>query len=210
MRIMINENAEMRNDNNMRNNGTHEVNEALPEYKRYTYADYCTWGDEERWELIDGVPYAMSAPSQAHQEAFGVLFNQLYNYLKGKHCKVFAAPFDVRLNYDTGDDTVVQPDLLVVCDKAKLDEKGCNGAPDMVIEILSPSTARHDRFVKFRLYQKYGVREYWIVDPETKTVQAHVLDEGRFYTTIYADTDDIQVHVLEGCTINLVGVFNQL
>ena len=182
--------------------------EALRKEERYVYADYCTWDDSERWELIGGVPYAMSpAPSSRHQTIIGALYLQLGNFLKGKSCKVFLSPFDVRLNFDTDDDTVVQPDLLVVCNQAKIDDKGCNGAPDMVIEILSPSSARHDKSVKFRLYQQFGVPEYWIVDPETKTVQVHVLDNGRYYTNIYTDADDAPVHVLESCTINLADLF---
>ena len=192
----------MKNENTeMRNHSTHELNEAVPEYKRYTYANYCTWGDDERWELIDGVQYAMGTPSQAHQEALGALFNQLYNYMKGKHCKVLAAPFDVRLNFDTADDTVVQPDILVVCDKSKLDGKSCNGAPDMVIEIISPSTAIHDKILKFRRYLQAGVREYWTVDPDDKTVLVYILKNGEYVAANYGNDDAIPVHVLEGCII---------
>ena len=182
--------------------------EALRKEEHYTYADYCKWGDDERWELIRGVPYAMSpAPASKHQSIIGALHLQLGNFLKGKSCKVFLSPFDVRLNFDTDDDTVVQPDLLVVCNQTKIDDKGCNGAPDMVIEVLSPSSARYDRSVKFRLYQQSGVLEYWIIDPETQTVQAHILDDGRYYTNIYSDADVAPVHVLEGCTINVPDLF---
>ena len=114
----------------------------------------------------------------------------------------------MRLNgAGSDDDTVVQPDLVVICDRSKIDDKGCNGAPDMVIEILSPSTARHDKLVKFQLYQNAGVREYWIVDPDTKTVQAHVLESGRYFTAAYGDADTAPVYVLDGCTINLTDVF---
>jgi len=179
--------------------------------ERYTYADYCTWDDSERWELIEGIPYAMSpAPSQHHQEISGELHLQLATFLKGKPCKVFHAPFDVRLNVDDEDDTVVQPDLLVVCDHSKLDGKCCRGAPDLVIEILSPSTARHDRMVKMQQYQQAGVREYWIVDPDTKTVQVCILENGRYFVTAYADTDTAPVAVLPGCEINLSDVFAEL
>ena len=183
--------------------------EAASEENRYTYADYCLWDDDARYELIDGAVYAMSpAPSPMHQAIIGALYLQLGAFLKGKPCKVFLSPFDVRLNPDTDDDTVVQPDLLVICDQSKLDNKGCNGAPDMVIEVLSPASIRHDRFEKFLLYQKYGVLEYWIADPETKTMQAYVLDDGRYYSDIFAETGKAPVHILEGCTINLADVFD--
>ncbi|MDR0310408.1 MAG: Uma2 family endonuclease, partial [Acidobacteriota bacterium] len=121
------------------------------------------------------------------------------------------APFDVRLNADTYDDTVVQPDLLVVCDRSKPDGKCCVGVPDMIIEILSPSSGRHDKLVKFHLYQKAGVREYWIVDPETKTVQVCILENGKYVTTMYGDTDTdtVPVHVLDGCVIGLKDVFEE-
>ena len=184
-----------------------EVNEALPEYKRYTYEDYCSWDDDKRWELIDGVPYAMSAPSQAHQEILSILNYLLYDFLKDKPCKVLPAPFDVRLNADTFDDTVVQPDLLVVCDLEKLDSKSCVGAPDMVIEILSPSTTMRDMVLKSRKYLQAGVREYWIVDPDSKSVSVNILKNCEYDTQSYVEEDTIPVHVLEGCKIALPDVF---
>ena len=185
--------------------------EALREHQRYTYADYCTWGDEERWELIDGVAYAMSpSPSWKHQEISANLHFQLYSFLKDKPCKVFAAPFDVRLNADSDDDTVVQPDIVVICDTAKLDDKGCIGAPDMVIEILSPSTALRDRVLKLRWYLRAGVREYWIVDPDSKTVSVHLLKNGEYYIRAYdGDDDGAAVHVLEGCVIDIGDIFGE-
>ena len=184
-----------------------KVNEALPEYKRYTYADYCIWDDDERWELLDGIPYALSAPNRRHQEIRGSLYYQFHDFLRGKTCKVYAAPFDVRLNADTYDDTVVQPDIVVVCDKSKLDDKGCVGAPDLVIEILSPSTALHDRVHKFKRYLQAGIREYWIVDREIKMVSVHVLRNGEYTTSAYISDDSIPVHVLEGCMIDLSEIF---
>ena len=182
--------------------------EALQKEKRYTYADYCTWDDGERWELIDGIPYAMSpAPLVAHQAVVGNLHYQLFNFLKGHLCRVYLSPFDVRLNPDTDDDTVVQPDLLVVCDKSKLDKRGCNGAPDMIIEVLSPSNTRRDTVLKLNTYKRAGVREYWIVDPDTKAVSAYLLKDGEYIIRAYADADTAPVHILEGCTISLQDVF---
>ena len=184
-----------------------EVNEALPEYKRYTYEEYSSWDDDKRWELIDGEPYAMSAPSQAHQEILSRLNYLLHRYLTDKPCIVLPAPFDVRLNADAGDDTVVQPDLLVVCDKDKLDGKSCVGAPDLAIEILSPSTTIRDKVLKFRRYLQAGVREYWIVDPDSKSVTVHILKNSEYIARPYCDEDIIPVHVLDGCMIALQEVF---
>ena len=147
------------------------------------------------------------APNQRHQEISGELFGQLRDYLKGKSCKVLHAPFDVRLNAANGDDAVVQPDLLVVCDSAKLDGKSCNGAPDLVIEVISPSTARHDRWIKYNLYKNAGVREYWIADPDSRTVSVNILSRGEYVGKAYGDTDIVSVAVLPGCEIDLSGVF---
>jgi len=182
----------------------------LPEkYQRYSYADYRTWDDGERWELIDGEPYAMSpAPSPAHQRVSNRLSFQLTLFLQGKTCEVFTAPFDVRLNA-AGDDEydVFQPDLVIICDHAKIDDTGCNGAPDMVIEILSPSTACRDKLLKFNKYQHAGVREYWIIDLDSRTVQVHILENGRYYIKSYGEADTVPVSVLKGCEISLPDVF---
>ena len=186
-----------------------EINEAIPEYKRYTYADYCEWDDDKRWELIDGVPYAMAAPSLNHQEVLLQLASEINNFLIGKLCRVIIAPFDVRLNADYGDDTVVQPDLLVVCDMSKLNKNSCVGAPDMVVEIISQSSSMRDRFIKFNKYLKAGVREYWIIEPESKLVSIHLLRGGQYYVNSYSGDDVAPVHVLDGCTINLAKIFTE-
>ncbi len=156
----------------------------------------------------------MSSPGTIHQRISGVLFNQLANFLDGKPCEVFSAPLDVRLFEKAGDDpkdvdTVVQPDILVVCDKNKIDDKGIKGAPDLVIEILSPSAQSHDCFVKLNLYQQAGVREYWIADPETETVRVFLLDDEGIYRTAkaYKRTDIVKVSTLNGCFIELGKVF---
>ena len=169
--------------------GDIEVNEAVPKYdedKRYTYADYAAWDDDNRYELIDGVAYMMSAPSIEHQGISMELSKQLAVFLTGKQCRVFAAPCDVCINgLGDEDDIVVQPDLLVVCDESKLDGKRCNGAPDMTIEILSPSTSKRDIVLKHDKYQSAGVREYWIVDPDKKVVYVHLLENGRYVARSY-------------------------
>ena len=182
---------------------------SLAEERRYTYKDYIMWDDEIRYELIDGIAYAMASPSRLHQKISGEIFRQLSNFLKGKTCEVYNAPFDVRLNAESFDDTVVQPDILVVCDESKHDGKSVKGAPDMVIEILSPSTSRHDTVMKFKLYQSAGVREYWIIDPYIKSVQVYILKNERYGVgSVYRDNEIVPVHILEGCKINLADVFD--
>ena len=184
--------------------------EALRREEHYTYTDYCTWDNSRRWELINGVAYAMSpSPSRRHQAVAGEIFGQLREFLKGKHCKVFIAPFDVRLNADGADDTVVQPDILVVCDESKLEGgNGVVGAPDYIAEILSSSSIKYDWVNKKRLYLRSGVREYWIVDPDAKIVTAHVLRDGGYMSYTYDEHDAaVPVEVLSDCVINLADVF---
>ncbi|MDR1250240.1 MAG: Uma2 family endonuclease [Treponema sp.] len=182
----------------------------LKEKEYYTYADYLEWDEDERYELIDGKAYMMTTPSRLHQQISGELSGALWAFLKGKPCKVYAAPFSVRLHpaENLSDDTVVEPDLVVVCDSSKLDRRGCNGAPDLVVEILSPSTSRHDRIVKFQKYREEGVREYWIADPEEKSLVVYALKNGEYVASTYEDTDTVQVAVLPGCAIDLKNVFN--
>ncbi|MBK7765418.1 MAG: Uma2 family endonuclease [Sulfuritalea sp.] len=151
----------------------------------HTYADYCSWPDEVRYELIDGVAYAMGpAPVRRHQGILGEIFRQVANILEGSPCRPYIAPFDVRLpkkdEIDDDVDTVVQPDLVVICDRAKLDEKGCRGAPDWVVEVLSPSTAGHDQILKRALYQRVGVREYWLVHPVDRIVIIYAFVGGSY------------------------------
>ena len=143
--------------------------------KRYTYADYSEWPDDTRYELIDGVVYSMTpAPSEPHQSVSIALLTQLCRYFEKSKCKLYHAPFDVLLaKEDASDDEiydVVQPDILVICDTKKISKRGCTGAPDFVIEISSPSTATKDQFEKAILYDKHGVKEYWIVHPSDRIV----------------------------------------
>ena len=175
--------------------------------EHYTYADYITWDDDIRYELIEGVPYMMAAPNQAHQEICVALTGLFWSFLRGKPCRLLIAPFDVRLNAHSYDDTVVQPDLLIICDKSKLDGKSCLGAPDMVIEILSPSTGQRDKTKKMQLYKQAGVREYWTVSPEYKTVDVYILEGEKYHVNVYSENEVVPVHILEGCEINLVDVF---
>lgn len=184
----------------------------LPEEKKkYTYADLQTWDDGNRYELIDGAAYMLASPSINHQRILKRLAFQLELYLDGKACEALPAPLDVRLNAGQADDTVVQPDLIVVCDPQKLENgKTCKGAPDMIVEILSPSTARRDLLLKYNQYREAGVREYWIVNPEERLVDVHTLENGKYVGQPYGDTDTIPVHILEDCRIDLTKVFPPL
>lgn len=158
---------------------------AMRDDGRYTYADYTRWGDDGRWEVIDGVAYAMApAPSRRHQDVTGAIYAQLLAALEGHPCRPYIAPFDVRLpRGDEADaliDTVVQPDIAVFCDPEKLDERGARGAPDFVVEVLSPGTAGHDMIRKRRLYERAGVRELWLVHPVDRVVTIFVHDGAEF------------------------------
>ncbi len=182
--------------------------------QKFTYGDYLEWPDGERWELIDGEAFNMTpAPSRAHQGILGALFNAFYTYLEDKSCEVYLAPFDVRL--PEGDQsemdiaTVVQPDLTIICDPAKLDDKGCLGTPDLIVEIISPSTAAHDYIKKMALYERRQVPEYWIVHPIDKTVMVFQLNDNREYGKpgIYAGADQIPVGLFPDLVIDLRKVF---
>ena len=176
--------------------------------RRYTYTDYYDWNDGVRRELIEGRPIAMGAPTTVHQDILGNLYVQFWMFLRGKPCRVYLSPFDVRLNADEKDDTVVQPDLLVVCDRTKLsDRKTCKGAPDLIVEVPSPSSASYDCVVKYGQYQKAGVREYWIVDPETRTLRVCLLDDGQYAVTTYGESDVVRVGILPGLTVSMPEVF---
>ena len=188
---------------------------AVPAEKKmkYTLADCLAWEEGTRGEIIDGEAVMMAPPSTAHQLISMELARQLANFLEGRKCRVLPAPFAVRLFERAGDkpedvQTVVEPDISVVCDSAKLDKYGCRGAPDLVVEVLSPSTQRHDRLVKLDLYQRAGVREYWIVSPEEQTVQVLLLRSGLLLPhELYGPEDIAKVNVLEGSFVELSKVF---
>ena len=173
----------------------------------YTYADYQQWPEGERWELIDGEAYAMSpAPTRTHQAVVVELVRQIANFLEGKPCQVFVAPFDVRLpernEADDQIETVVQPDIVVVCDESKLDEKGCRGAPDWIIEVLSPSTASKDHVRKKSLYERHGVREYWLVHPTDHVLTRYRLEGKAFGPALIDETEgSTEVEALPGLAI---------
>ena len=157
--------------------------EKLPAH--YTYADYTQWPEGERWELINGEIYAMAAPSRLHQQFVLKLATQIDRYLDGKPCDVYIAPFDVRLprqnEADDKIDTTVQPDIAVICDPTKLDDKGCRGAPDWIIEVISPSSAIMDMEKKLRLYERHGVKTYWIIHPTDQWLMVYRLGQDGHY-----------------------------
>lgn len=165
--------------------------EQKPEIFPTTYGDLVHFPEDERWELFSGVPRAMSpAPSRRHQEVAGELFRQIANAFVGKECRPYVAPFDVRLpeenEHDNDVTTVVQPDIAVICDPAKLDDRGCRGAPDWIIEVISPNTATNDYIRKVELYQRHGVREYWIVHPIDQVLIMRGMEEtGRYGFPVY-------------------------
>jgi Uma2 family endonuclease len=186
--------------------------------KRYTFADYLTWLDDKRRELYNGFVKMMTpAPSTKHQIVLGEIYGQFWQQLKKKNCKVFPAPFDVRFPSKQGeisDDkifTVVQPDITVVCDKSKLDGKGCIGAPDLIIEILSTSTTKKDVEEKFKLYEENGVREYWIVHPNDETVTVFLLKNEKYQLEgIFTKGSTVNTNVFEGkIGIDLDEVFEE-
>jgi Uma2 family endonuclease len=182
-----------------------DVDEPIIEYnqldlsKEYTYFDYLKWRFTERVELIFGKIIKMSpAPNTKHQRTLGNIFLTLSNITNYKGCKVFIAPFDVRLPISNkkDDSTVVQPDLFVLCDLSKLDERGCNGAPDLVVEILSPGNSKHDLKTKFEVYELAGVREYWIVDPMNESILIYVLKDNQYIGLKPVSIDDIAKSVI--------------
>ncbi len=186
--------------------------------KRYTYADYLTWLDDTRRELIDGVVRLLfPAPRRIHQKVLTNLSRDISHFLYHKKCEMYLAPFDVRLPKNGEKDgrliyTVVQPDICVICDPAKLDEQGCLGAPDLIIEIVSPSNSKHDVDTKFHLYQRHGVREYWIVFPDQKIINVFILnDKGKYEIVgMYTEESKVPVNIFNGeLEIDLAEVFDE-
>ncbi|MBC8085069.1 MAG: Uma2 family endonuclease [Hymenobacter sp.] len=182
--------------------------------KQYTYADYLTWQLDGFVELIRGKVRRMSpAPRRAHQEVLRNFARPIFNFLDDKPCKAYVAPFDVRLTKTTPNDdqqitTVVQPDICAVCDLAKLDEQGCVGAPDWIIEILSPGNTVHDSKTKFDLYEENGVTEYWMVNYGLKNIVVYVLENGRYQLRgEFFEPGPIPVYALSGLTLEWTDAF---
>jgi len=175
--------------------------------ERHTYGDYLGWPDDVRYELIDGVAYLMApAPALAHQDVVGEVYFQLRQALEDTPCRVYVAPVDVRLpkanEADADIDTVVQPDVLVLCDPGKADRRGIRGAPDLVVEVLSPGTASHDHVRKRRVYERAGVREYWLVHPVDRMVTVYRLEQGQFgKPDVFDLSGETPVGILPGVTI---------
>ena len=193
------------------------LNEPYSEYGRYTYADYLSWEIDHMVELIKGKVFrqAASAPRRIHQEISGRLFFKLYLYLEKKNCKVFSAPFDVRLPVKSKKHeditTVVQPDICVVCDPEKLDDLGCIGAPDLIMEILSPSNNTKELQNKYEVYEESGVKEYWIIHPYEKTLLVYTLIKGKYQSSkLFTLGDLVPSQCIEGFVLDLDELFDDI
>ncbi|RBQ02856.1 Uma2 family endonuclease [Pedobacter miscanthi] len=183
----------------------------------YSYASYLNWLFPERVELIAGKIFKMSpAPSRIHQTVSINLLKPIINFLDGKPCKVYAAPFDVRFPKESKADkdvfTVLQPDICVICDKSKLDARGCIGAPDLVVEILSPGNTRMELLNKYRVYEEFGVKEYWVVSQSDQSILIYTLnEEGKFIPSkIFTLSEKITSSVLPGFELALDDVFDDI
>lgn len=166
--------------------------------EKYTYDDYKTWKDSEDWEIIGGIAYAMSpSTTTKHQEIAGKIYNEFFNYLKGKTCKTYFE-LDVVLSKED----IVKPDVLIVCDKSKITDKNIKGTPDLIVEILSPSTSKRDKKTKLELYRKFGVAEYWIVDPSNYLIEAFTFKSNENTPEIYGYEEEENENLIS------VGIFN--
>jgi Uma2 family endonuclease len=190
-----------------------DINQLDPD-KLYTYADYLTWRFTEMVELIKGKLFILSpAPAERHQRIVTNMNTEVLPFFKHNQCKAYTAPFDVRLpntsKADTSTFTVVQPDICVISNGSKIDEKGCVGAPDWIIEIISPSTAKRDFDYKYTLYEENGVREYWIINPDAFCIHQYFLTENKNYEEkgIYIKKGTITPHIFPELTINVQDIF---
>lgn len=190
------------------------VEEPDASYGKYSYADYLTWQFEEVVELINGKIFkkAAAAPKRLHQKVSSKLNFKLYQFLEGKRCQVYAAPFDVRFPKDSKEDcqifNVVQPDLCVICNPEKLDERGCLGAPDLIVEILSPGNTKTELKFKYQLYESHGVAEYWVIHPDYQNVIQYTLVNDHYIPSkLMTSGDVLQSKVLEGFSLDLEDFF---
>lgn len=186
-------------------------------YGRYTYADYLSWDIEEMVELIKGKIFkrAAAAPSRIHQRLTGNLLTELNMFLKGKTCQAYTAPFDVRLPVKSKKDdkiyTVVQPDICVVCDLDKLDDRGCIGAPDLVVEVLSPGNKQLELQHKYEVYEESGVKEYWLMDSLGHTLLIYTLVQGRYQSSRLLTSGDMaKSSAIMGFELDLEAFFAEI
>lgn len=184
--------------------------------KAYTYADYLKWTFDERVELIKGKIFKISpAPNRKHQDISSYIHGELYKFLEKKKCKVYSAPFDVRIPRKSKDEkdiiTVLQSDICVICNKSILDAKGCLGAPDIVVEILSPSNNIIELENKYEIYREAGIKEYWIVSPQDKTFLIYRLQNGKYIPSrLMVAGHVVTSSVLEGFSLNLAALFKSM
>lgn len=185
--------------------------------KKYSYADYLTWDDDTRMELIEGIPYDMSpAPLRIHQEISMEISRQIANHLVDKPCKVYAAPFDVRLADPKAKDenifNVVQPDIAIICDREKLDDKGCLGSPDLIMEVVSPSSVAKDMIKKLNLYEKFSVKEYWLIHPVDKIIMVYKLEELEKYARpiVYPFEEEIPLGIFNDFAISIKALMDEI
>ncbi len=193
------------------------ANEPDLEYTNYSYADYLTWQLEEVVELIKGKVFKKdaAAPNRIHQRISAKLLTWLYVFLENNPCQVYDAPFDVRFpNVSKADHKihdVVQPDICVICDTEKLDERGCIGAPDLIVEILSPSNSKTELKHKFELYESNGVQEYWIIHSETQDLLIYSLTNGKYVPSLlFTSGDVVESKVIKGFKLDLEEFFGDI
>lgn len=186
------------------------IKEPFTEYGVYSYADYLTWEIDEIVELIKGKVFrsAAEAPRRKHQEVAGKLFSQLHNFLEGKQCKTYIAPFDVRLPVKSKKNeevfTVVQPDVCVICDRSKLDDAGCIGAPDLIVEVLSKWNITKDLKNKYEVYEESGVQEYWVIHPDEETLLIYTLTDGKYLPSrLFTRGDIVKSECIAGFKVDL-------
>lgn len=190
------------NSNHIHKPGKEVLSMAIPQKQVYTEADYYALPEDVRAELIDGQIYYQAAPSRIHQKILSEVHTVINNYIKSKggSCEVYPAPFAVKLHEDRK--TIVEPDLSVICDREKLTDKGCTGAPDWIIEIISPSNSSHDYIRKLNLYADAGVREYWIVDPAKESIFVYYLEKEKFKVEVHTFQNKVKASIYEDLLID--------